>query len=367
MKIKNNCLEQTLKYLANRVKSEFPENHTTRSFWERYESISKKLNEEFHPNVQAGNIASDGGLLTDHGPNHIQTVMNRAADLLDNPKNNNKLTGYEIYLLLCGIHFHDLGNMLGRAEHEKQILKMMEQVKSHLGDTIEKKQIRQIAETHGGKIEDDPDTISYLKPSDTIYAQDIRPQALAAILRFADELADDSQRANRILQKLDAIPVESEIFHKYAECLHSVNVRDECKSVELNFDVDVTDLCRTFGKIDKKTDVVNQVFILDEIFSRTLKMHLERIYCNRFMAPIVNVRSIIVKIQVSKEDEKVGEMLPSIDYKLEDSGYPIAPKKGIHAIANELSHWGDSDLLLNGESFANFLKVEGHVEVEENA
>ncbi|MEO9340993.1 hypothetical protein ABFT80_26690 [Mesorhizobium sp. SB112] len=366
MIIKESSLEKTLEHLGKTAKDQFPEDHITKPFSDRYVAIAKKLNEDFHPNVLPGNISADGGLLTDHGPIHIRTVLNRAADLLNNPNNKNKLSGYEIYLLMCAIHFHDLGNALGREEHEKKIPKMMEAVKSHLGDSVEKSQIRKIAETHGGKIGDDPDTISYLDPSLTVFRKEIRPQALAAILRFADELADDSQRANRILQQLDAIPAQSEVFHKYAECLHSVNVRDECKSVELTFSVDAADLVKKFGKYNKETKTVEYGYILDEIFSRTLKMHRERIYCNRFMAPIVHVKSIIVRIQVSKPDEKIGESLPRIDYKLEDSGYPDSPVTGIYAIARELNAWGETRLSLNGERFAKFLCEAGHAKVAEH-
>ena len=94
MKIRENCLEETLKHLASKAKNQFPESHTTNSFWSRYSAMAEKLNVELHPQVQAGAVAVDGGLLTDHGPIHIKTVMNRAADLLDNPQNRDALDGY---------------------------------------------------------------------------------------------------------------------------------------------------------------------------------------------------------------------------------------------------------------------------------
>ena len=82
----------------------------------------------------------------------------------------------------------------------------------HLGkDMVEKKAILDIAKAHGGKVNGDKDTISKLHDKGLILGNDIRYQKIAAILRFADELADDSQRAARYLDKddLDLIPPNS--------------------------------------------------------------------------------------------------------------------------------------------------------------
>jgi hypothetical protein len=50
----------------------------------------------------------------------------------------------------------------------------------------------------------------------------VRAKFLAGILRFADELADDSQRVSAFAIQNNAIPESSRLYHKYSASLHSV-------------------------------------------------------------------------------------------------------------------------------------------------
>lgn len=357
MKIIGKSLESTLKKICEDHPEQLPFDHRKHSYFERYTDLAAKLNRDFHPNVQAGSAAIDGGMLTDHGPDHITTVINRAAALLDDPTNANELNGYEIYLLLCAIHFHDIGNIHGRVKHEKRVMQMMASVSQFLGDSIEKDMIRKIAEAHGGKVLDSKDTITQLLNDgpEPINGIDVRPRMLAAILKFADELADDSHRANRVLQAIDAIPKSSIIFHKYASCLHSVMLRDHCKSVELSYCVNIDEMKSKFAKLNSKTNRFVQVYILDEILLRLHKMYQERSYCNRFMAPVVHVHSLVVKIKTSKANEQIGDNLPEIRFRLEELGYPDELPGGIYALSSDLRDWSGRDKKLTGKVFARTL------------
>lgn len=350
MKIVDECLEKTLEELAENNANGFPADHSKRSYYDRYHSLSEKLHSDFHNQVVAGSMAVDGGVLTDHGSEHIKTVIQRAGRLLDHNETHpgNELTPYEIYILLTAIHFHDIGNIMGRTGHEKRIGDMMKAVDSHLGDETEKKCIKNIATVHGGNIDGDKDTISYLNMRDAINGKYVRPQLLAAILRFADELADDSLRANRVLQQLGIIPKESQVYHKYASCLHSVMVSSKEKLVELHFDVHVRDLTKTFGK---KVGVrTKQVYLIDEILDRTLKAHLERTYCNRHMSPVVDIRKISVTIALSKENELPGQQLPKIAFRLEESGYPNMTVRKVYKACSELRDWEGTTGNLTGQT-----------------
>lgn len=357
MKIIDSSLEKTLEHLAGDSSSVagFPADHAKRCYYKRYESLSDKLHADFHSHVVVGAATVDGGVLTDHGSDHINTVIQRAGLLLDYEGSHPgyELSPFEIYLLLIAIHFHDLGNMLGREDHEKRIELMMGAVSSHLGDETEKKFIRNIAAVHGGEIDGDKDTISYLNLSEPVNGKDVRPQLLAAILRFADELSDDSLRATRILQALKVIPKESEIFHKYASCLHSVMVRHGDKLVDLCFNIHVKDLVVKFGK-KEKDGTISSVFLIDEIFKRTVKTHLERVYCSRHMFPAVDVRAVCVKIEFSKDNEHPGVQLPQIAYRLEERGYPQMKIEELHKACVSLQSWDGSDVDVNGDVLSNW-------------
>lgn len=55
--------------------------------------------------------------LNDHGPNHVAKVIDQAGNILK--YFSQELSPFETFILLCAIQIHDIGNVLGRAGHEK--------------------------------------------------------------------------------------------------------------------------------------------------------------------------------------------------------------------------------------------------------
>ncbi len=362
VKLINDSLEETLDHLSNNDFIGFSNDHKALSHSKRYNALSQRLHEDYHSQVGTGAMVADGGLLTDHGSDHINTVINRAGQLIGcvDDGSSGALRPYEIYLLLIAIHFHDLANIFGRSDHEKRIDEMMDIVSQYLGDSVERRCIRKIACVHSGRINGDKDTISWLERSEPINGCDVRPQLLAGILRFSDELADDRNRANRILQALRKIPLGSEVYHKYAECLHSVMIRAKEKIIELTFEINVSDLTKKFGK-KAPSGRTKKVYLLDEIFKRNLKTHLERLYCNRYMSPVVNIRAIQVTINVIKTGQQIDEEMPVISYQLkepEERGYPQPPENDIYGMCESLSKWDGGNKKITGEMLAKSLRKE---------
>ena len=83
MNIVDGDLEKTLKFLCENHSNELPFDNNTRSYFDRYSEMAGKLNRDFHDKILAGSSAFDGGMLTDHGPDHIRTVIQRAGAILD--------------------------------------------------------------------------------------------------------------------------------------------------------------------------------------------------------------------------------------------------------------------------------------------
>ena len=118
-----------------------------------YRKVSEYLNNSVHSEVNLGARIMDGGLLTDHGPEHIKTVIRRDSDLVSADTCN--LTPYEVYILLAAIHFHDVGNIFRRKDHEiksTEIFKELGPLAST--DRTEKLWITKIAQAHGGQDKD---------------------------------------------------------------------------------------------------------------------------------------------------------------------------------------------------------------------
>jgi hypothetical protein len=307
-------LEVWLRKMARRRKSDFP-GVGSQDYVLRYERIADHARTEIHKLVVVGANLIDGGHLTDHGVDHIRTVLDRAAQLIQAPAC--KLTAYEVYLLLVAIHFHDVGNIFGRENHASragEILKSLHELAGN--DTPEKRRISQIAEAHGPTRNGSKDTISALPTQEDVLGKPVRLQLLAAILRFADELADDSFRASRFFLKEGLVPKESEVFHQYAAALHSVSIDLEGRQVRLKFELDESSTERKFGKQD------TEVYLLEEIFERSLKMHLERIYCMRYMRAQIPID--VLQVDIVVYSSSTWRELVRLQYRLEESGYPEA-------------------------------------------
>ena len=290
----------------------------------RFQNLDAHLNTSVHPTVNQGAAAAAAagdGWLTDHGIQHITTVIRRASDLVFSD-GLPVLTPYEIFLLLTAIHFHDIGNVFGREQHERQITTVMSSMSEALigTDGFEKRMIRDIAMAHGGYVDangHDKDTISRLSWQTVTGTHDPRVRLLAALLRFADELADDHTRTSRFLIGNELLR-NSEIYHVYADRLKHVIVRSQEHSVLLQFELDVHHATRLYQKGPRQ-----QVYLYDEILRRCLKMHLEHIYCSRFMQPYVSITRIDVTIDITTLDYM--HVVKTIKFPLIPRGYPDKP------------------------------------------
>jgi hypothetical protein len=319
------------KTLADWLLAQPLENLPKRSFaYQRnYAALASNL-EPLHREVTTTANRLDGGYLTDHGPDHIRKLISRISDLLS--AGEGCISAYEAYVLLCAAQVHDVGNIFGRDKHEEKSWQIMERNRATLPpDTIEQRLIYDIAKAHGG---DRKDKLSDMPRTYDIAQTTVRPQLLAAILKFADELAEDSERAARYTAQLGLLG-GSEIFHEYALALQNVSIDGPSREVRFRFEMPVSRAIRTFTK--GSAGAMSDVYLLDEIFKRTMKCHCERMYCSRFMRSVVDLTAVAVNIAVTNEaGYKVEE---TIAYKLAETGYPNASGQDIYEICEDLTHW----------------------------
>ena len=297
----------------------FPQNGI--DYYRRFDHLDRYLTQHVHPFVNQGAAVRDNGWLTDHGEDHIRTVLHRASDLTTRDSTT-IISPYEAFLLAVAIHFHDVGNVFGREQHERKIAEVMAKLDPTLlgEDGMERRMIRDIAMAHGGYADverNDKDTIGRLRWRTPVEHREPRIQLLAALLRFADELADDHTRTSRFL--LDSqLTAQSEVYHYYADRLRRVSVRPDDARVQLIFELDAKHATRKYQKGPKQ-----RVYLYDEIVARCLKMHREQIYCNRFMQPHVVIDRIDVAITITTAAYM--RVLKEITFSLRQRGYPDAP------------------------------------------
>ena len=236
--------------------------------------------------------------------------MHNAYLLLGN--NISKLNGYEIYILLIAIHFHDLGNIFGRKEHEQNIANIMYSMGSFLPlDSVEKDIVVSIAQAHGGKFENgDKDTLRYISNDDMCNGMLLRARLLASILRFADELSDDFFRTD---MEILNIPKGNEVFHLYSSCLEPIHIQGETISFRYRIPYKYTQL--KVGKYNKKT------YIYDEILERLTKCMNELEYCRKYSCGFLNITTFNIKISITYKDMPY-KIREQISFRLILGGYP---------------------------------------------
>lgn len=307
----------------------------------RYRNIVAFLSKEIHGEVDKQVMLDSLGdgiqapekiiYLTNHGFGHVEAVVKRASDLVLN--GGCQLSPYEVYLLLVAIQFHDVGNILGRENHERKSATLMNSMGMSAGlDQAEKRCILRIAAAHCGNSAGGEGSIEKLEQEPYLLGQKVRPQLLAAILRMADELADDSTRASRYCMSEGLIPKGSEVFHAYSLCLHSVAL--DKTDIFLSYEFGEENASRTFGK--SAAGGIEQVYLLDEVFGRIVKMHMERVYCSRFLRDNIRLDRIRCSISVSASYD-VMEPVWKRSFSLQETGYPSIPRGGIASLCPELS------------------------------
>lgn len=325
----------------------YPE--STVDYFTRFSRVDEHLNTHIHPTVNqaaAVNSKSQPGLppkwLTDHGPDHIATVIQRASLLCCGPQV--VLESYEIYLLLMAIHFHDVGNIFGRDSHERKITDIMNKLDEALigSNKLEHRMIRDIAMVHGGEA-----TVGATTTQDTIgtlqYSIAKRPRIplIAAILRFADELADDCTRTSRFFIQ-NAIPPEAQAYHLYADRLRRVRVDTAEHEIELVFEINEA-VARE--KIQKDA---SKVYLFDEILRRTAKTFREFLYFARFTRHVIHIDHISVAIKILTDDYM--RVRGKILYVLREQGYP--PTVSIASMCPDIT-------CKNGKELAKYVKTLG--------
>jgi hypothetical protein len=298
----------------------------------RFDNIQAWVRREIYPHITALAALQDvqRGFLTGHDERHTFTVMHRASSLIRELKI--ELSPFEFYVLLVAALIHDVGNIKGRSGHERQIRPVVNatELKTFLGsDTHERSTIIAIAEAHGGTARndaDDKDTLKALQEEDFVDSHLLRPQLLAAILRLADEIAEEPARASRFALQNRTVP-ESEIYHAFALTVNTVRVNKDHRSLDFIFTANADDMLRRWSKINKKGEM-EEYYLLEYIFERALKTYLECRYCVRYMRAAVPTMTHLdavkmeIKIYGSPEEEGDDIVIKRIADTIRESGYP---------------------------------------------
>ena len=263
--------------------------------------------------------------LTDHGPKHIHNVLQNVFELLKGAKDY--FSAIELYVLGLGVLFHDVGNLEGRKDHNLRIARFYDYVRQGPQYAQEKSLVVRISQAHSGKAQDGSrNTLTDVPESSHLDGQSVRARELAALIRFADELAEGPQRTSQYLRDAGGYASESALYHDYSSatnmCIDYGNGR---VTVTYQFEIN-----RQAGLTEELERVKR---LLTFAYERLEKMDRERRYARFHCAiPLLPFREISVLVEVQLDGEfldmdlettisdavnldKTGELLPERDSK----------------------------------------------------
>lgn len=211
--------------------------------------------------------------LTDHGPRHLADVMQRCHQLLTLGKDD--LTAEELYILCVSILFHDVGNLHGRAEHQRKIGGIYKYVRG-LDPRFsgERNAVLAVAGAHTGTTRDGKrDTLKSLDRQ-TFQGASVRIREIAAILRLADELAEGQHRTSAYLLNIGQYAIDSIIYHAYAQ---TVDYAIQPGRIAMTFTLDISCAGEKF-----EVHSVELCELIKLCYKRIIKLDQERRFCKYY-------------------------------------------------------------------------------------
>jgi hypothetical protein len=233
--------------------------------------------------------------LTDHGPRHIANVLENIERVLGD--DIAKLSGTELYCLILAALFHDAGNIKGRDDHQNKISKIYDFIRKD-GERFkqEKLILLQVVGAHSGKAADrTKDTLKFLETAH-LDARPVNLRHIAAILRFADELAEGPQRTSRFMQE-GGYDKASEIYHEYAN-ITEVCIDRGSKRIALTYNINVN--TKEDGSI---ADEHKFKELVEFVYKRILKLDQERKYAKHYCSLLESFKKVSVVINFWAKNE----------------------------------------------------------------
>ncbi|MBN8690623.1 MAG: hypothetical protein J0L72_07490 [Armatimonadetes bacterium] len=268
--------------------------------------------------AMAETAANEGGspnIFTRHNGNHIVDLsknLDKLAESIERRKNGTALSVLEAYILLCSAHVHDAANVSGRKDHPQRVGDFMAYPlrKPLFTGTVEMEHIRDVASAHGGEHEEfGKDTFRAIEANNYTHP---RLHLLAALLRIADELAENPGRVPEYLLEHYQASEHSQLAHAYARSFANFELRDECLKL----------VYRCYpGICDGENESVSS--FIQFLEKKLNAIESEARYCSQYGRPYLSISEIDVAIQPWSQAPPGGQKLPLRQFKLNLlNGYP---------------------------------------------
>jgi len=291
------------------------------AIWAKYVDLRTEVSAQILPWIQRNEPD-----LSDHGVDHIQNVVTNVTQLLGLPREHGGESGWnmpagftvhEMLLLLFGCLTHDIGNILGREKHNQAIAKAANLAGGGWAQLAhgDRLTIERIGRAHSGKASDgDKDTLGELAAQSAFFAKhQIRPVEVAAVLRFADELAEGPQRTSKALLALamdqDAPPKlrlseGSRLYHLYAS-ITEYNIDHAAGRILIDYDIDRASAEYGADTAARETMIRD---LLAMTFKRALKVNAERQYARHYSEALSRFRETSINLRFNEAGRPIDQL-----------------------------------------------------------
>jgi HD superfamily phosphodiesterase len=291
-------------------------------FWHRYKVMKKYLADEYYPWIQ-----SNSPYFTDHGSRHIESVIQAAESVLSKHlvPENGELSSLDLFLLLSGIIWHDVGMVYQRSGHAQKVAEMTKEIRQVFPNIQIQRLVEEISSAHSGE-----SGLNIPRADEDCTTENRRykvyARALAAIVRFADEISENHSRISKALT--DKVPKESRVYWEYANCIwasYAEPARERVVvDVEIQCDKVLTKLlCKDFSD---RTGGATEMPLVKYTLYRLEKMNNERVYCSRFFSRYAYFKSLEVRFTLLKGTARVPDYdeltVMFEDFGLSSGDYP---------------------------------------------
>ena len=245
-----------------------------------YEQTLDYLNSNVYEEIRAAEPN-----LTDHGPRHVANVQSNVVALLsDDGETMPDISAVELYCLAMATLFHDVGNVQQRKNHHRNIGGIFDLARGTSDHAIrrEKSLVLKACAAHTGEAADGTrDTLKDVPEIEQFDSRQVRLRQLAAILRFADELAEGPHRTSGYRLDKHDYPSESRVYQEYASITHVLIDRGNRRillSYEIPIDADE-------DKTEERQASLAE--LLSHVLHRIVKLDQERRYAVHY-APMLS-------------------------------------------------------------------------------
>lgn len=295
-------LESALEELAK-------DDEIAEELYHQYSTTYSYLQDEYYKWIQSN---PDCSYFSDHGESHIQTVIHQAGELLNDElkkPENGSLSCVDIYVLLSSIIWHDVGMVEERAGHENFPSEIADEIQRTLfPNSGIQSVVSRISRGHTG---DTGLSIPSSKKAVTMghKTYHLHPKALAAILRFADEISENENRVSSADAVIDQVPEDARIYWEFAKSITAIAVDLERERITVNIELEWDQAIQTYICPDDYQQRANdgEITLIEYIVCRLEKMNNEKIYCAPEFYKYAYIREIEARFAIDKGKNEGGE------------------------------------------------------------